>query len=329
MSPPRKAGRMPGMPKPNPRDVSAPSDPAAPPAEALPLKGLLLMIAGVMSLPVLDTFAKLLTETTSAGQVAWVRFVVQSLILLPFLLWRPGNRPWRPEKPLLQAMRGVLIAAATLFYFSALAEMPIPDALAIFFVEPLLLTALSALFLGEKVGWRRFSAVGVGLIGALVIIGPKFDSVGATALLPLGAATCFAAYIALTRQLGGSTGAVAMQFYAGLAGALVMGPALLLGDAAGVGFLELNWPAGRDWALILGLGVAATAAHLLIVAALRHAAASLLAPFQYMEMISATLLGLLVFGDFPDGGVWLGVALIIGSGLFVFWRERQLARRPR
>ncbi|SDG54487.1 DMT family transporter [Roseospirillum parvum] len=311
------------MPRPTPRDLPpAPADHATP-----PVKGLLLMIAGVMCLPVLDTFAKLLTESVSAGEVAGIRFVVQTLLLAPLASALLGRRLWRPEKPLLQAMRGVLVAGATLLYFAALKEMALPDALAIFFVEPLILTALSALFLGEKVGWRRFSAVGVGLVGALVIIGPQFQQVGTTALLPLGTAICFAAYIALTRQLGGRTGAVAMQFYAGVAGAVVMAVALGLGHAAGIEALTLSWPSGRDWGLILGLGVAATAAHLLIVAALKHAAASLLAPFQYLEVVSATLLGLFVFGDFPRPYVWLGMALIIGSGLFVFWRERRLARR--
>ncbi|WP_425450463.1 DMT family transporter [Virgifigura deserti] len=297
--------------------------------------GILIMAAAMLMVPCMDAIAKTLAATVAPGQVAWARFFFQTIFLLPAVLTmrRKSARGQAaggqavPPRLDLHAARGGLIAVATLLFFWALKHLPMADAIAIFFVEPLILTLLSALLLGEPIGWRRLAAVAVGFGGALVIIRPSWQAFGWAAVLPLGSAFCFALYLILTRLLAKRESAAAMQFWAGLFGALVLSAALGIGAGAGIGVIEPVWPSLRDWGLMVGLGVLATVSHILVVFAFRRAPAGVLAPFQYIEIISATLLGLLVFGDFPDATTWAGVAIIIGSGLYVFHRERRIARR--
>lgn len=287
--------------------------------------GMILMAVAMLALPCIDAIAKHVGQNLPAAEIALARFVVQSLVLLP-LARRADLLRMLPEWPA-HAARGALIAGATMFFFTALQSLPIADAIAIFFVEPLLLTLLSALLLGEKIGWRRISAVAVGFAGALLIIRPSFEVVGWPALLPVGAALCFALYLVLTRSLSRAASPITMQVTAGLSGGVTAGAALLVGGLTGAvppvfvpvvpSLAELGW--------LAALGCIATAGHLLVVNAFRRADAGILAPFQYLEIISATALGLLIFGDFPDAITWIGIAVIVGSGLYVFYRERKLA----
>lgn len=287
---------------------------------------MLLMIAATLLLPCIDAIAKYLSDFISAGLTVWSRFFFQSLLMAPLALWR-----WREHRPrpalLVNAARGFLIALATLLFFAALKTLPIADAISIFFVEPLLLTVLSAVFLGETVGWRRLSAVLVGLAGAALVIRPNFAAAGSTALLPLGAAACFALYLMLTRKFAHRDPPEMMQFVAGVSGCAVMSVALLTGEIMAIPVLTPAWPTLEQWLWLAALGVIATLGHLMVVAAFARANASLLAPFQYVELVSATLLGYFVFGDFPALMTWTGVAVIVGSGLYVFHRERVVHAR--
>ena len=296
-----------------------------PPADVV--RGMTIMALGVLMLPGLDAFAKLASASLPTGQIAWFRFVFQAMALLPLVLWR--HRGWpRVSRIRLHALRGALLALATLFFFSALARMPMAEAIAIFFVEPLILTLFSALFLGEPVGWRRVAAILVGFAGALLVIRPSYDLYGTAALLPLGTAVCFAGYLAMSRSLARDGAALTMQFTTGIAGAVVMSVALAGGSGMGIGLLTPVMPSSGAWLLLLGMGCVATVGHLLLTQAFRHAPASLLAPFQYLEIVSATLLGYLLFDDLPDGVTVLGIAIIVGSGLYVFHRERRISLTP-
>lgn len=288
-------------------------------------QGILLMVTAMMLLPGIDAIAKGLSGSVSSGQVAWSRFFFQTLFLLPFALRAGGLRVGR--KLWLHAARGFLIALATLLFFTSIGELPLADAISIFFVSPFILTLLSALLLGERVGWRRMLAVLVGFGGSLIIIRPSYEVFGATALLPVGSAVCYAFYIVLTRWLVRDGGAVTMQFYAGVFGAVTMSLALWYGAESGTAILAAAWPTAGQWLMLAVLGAIATAGHMLIVQAVRRVGAGMVAPFQYLEIISATILGLVFFGDFPDPPTWLGVAIIIGAGLFVFSRERKTARQ--
>ncbi len=285
------------------------------------------MVLFTLTAPMLDAFAKLATDEATPMQIAFARFAVQSVLLVPVLILTrrlivPPGRELR-----LHALRGAFMAVATLLFFTALTEMAIADAIAIFFVQPMILTLLSAPLLGEPVGWRRYLACAVGFSGALLVIQPSFSAFGWLAAAPLGAACCFAFYLIFTRKLAQSVDAVSMQFWSGLFGAMVMAGALGLGAAAGSAVFAVNAVSPYTMALMLGMGLFATFSHLAIVSAFARAPASVLAPLQYLEIIAATAIGFLVFGDFPDALTWTGIAIIIASGMVIIWREQAAARR--
>ncbi len=257
-----------------------------------------------------------------AVQISWSRFFFQTLYIAPIILLTIGPAAMRAKNPPVVILRGVLIAAATLFFFTSLRYLPLAEAIAIFFVEPLLLTVLSAIFLRERIGWRRILAVIVGLGGAQLIIQPSFAEVGWPALLPLGAAATFAVYLLLTKTLAASERPLTLHLWAGIAGTAALGIAMGVGVVTGVESFTPVWPSAGDWLFLALLGAIATAAHFLVVIAFGLAPASLLAPFQYLEIVSATLLGYLIFNDFPGPQTWAGIAIIIGAGGFVLWRER-------
>ena len=284
---------------------------------------MLMMIVAMLALPGIDAIAKWLTGSISSGQVTWSRFFFQIILMSPLLLRTRG--PWLTPALWLHAARGALIAFATLFFFSGLAYLPMADAIAIFFIEPLLVTLLSALFFGEAIRWRRISAISLGLVGALIIIRPSFSEVGFAALYPVATAFCFSFYILLTRKLVSKEDPIRLQFFAGIFGCLVMSLALGYGSVNDVAILAAVWPSQHEWLLLGALGLIATACHLLIAHAYRLASIGILAPFQYIEIIGATILGLVIFNDFPDAMTWLGIAIIVGSGMYVFHRESKLA----
>ncbi|MEO1274879.1 MAG: DMT family transporter, partial [Pseudomonadota bacterium] len=208
---------------------------------------------------------------------------------------------------------------AATFFIASVQVMPLADALAIFFVAPLLLTALSWAVLGERVGWRRLSACLLGFLGALIVVRPSFAALGPAALMPLATAATFVVYLLLTRRVAQVEGALAMQAWAGVFGAALMGLGLLL---LPIPAFDPGWPPIEVWPLYIGGAAAAIVGHLFLVAAFARAPASLLAPLQYLELVTASVAGLLLFGDFPDLFSWLGILLIVGSGLFVLGRER-------
>ena len=286
---------------------------------ATTLKGMIYMTLAMLVIPGLDVFAKLLAQDMSSGQITWFRFVVQTALITPIVI---VLKLYHFERGtiLLQAMRGILLAGATVFFFAALVKLSIAQAIAIFFVEPLILTIFSALFLGEVIRARRITAVIIGFIGALIIIRPSFAAVGVVALYPLVAAVCFALYMMITRQLK-SVHPFQMQWMVGVSATIFMSVLLLLGDQSGWNALEMSRPQGLAIWWVFGLGLVATIGHTILVLALRHAPASLLAPFQYLEIISATIFGYLVFGDELDLTTIFGVLIIIGSALYVFRRE--------
>lgn len=281
------------------------------------------MVLAMAIIPAMDTIAKHLTGSLSAGQIAASRFAFQALMLLPFVFlidgFRVGPNLWK------HVLRGILMMISNTAFFFAFRSMPMADTLAIFFVEPLILTVLAALILNEHVGWRRIAAVLVGLAGSMLIIRPSFAQFGMVALLPLLTACAFAFYLILTRTLTKDTGTFAMQFYVGVFGLMSMLPALAYGEATGAAALSLRMPSLEEWGWLAALAIIGTSAHLLIVQAIRRMGAGLVAPFQYLEIVGATIFGYIFFGDFPALPVWIGVTVVVGSGLYVFHREHKTA----
>lgn len=292
-------------------------------------RGIQLMLLGSILLPLMDAAAKYMGETISSGLIVLGRFAFQSLFLLP-LVWSTLYLP-RGKELLLHFLRSFSIAAATICFFTAIQVMPIADALAIFFVMPLIVTLLAPWVLGESVGWRRLAAVFVGFIGAVIIIQPGHALFGARALLPLVTAVGFSFYLMFTRKLArveseahdaGGVSPLTMQFYSGLFGSLIMITVLLLMQPFDLPIFELSLPELWQWRQLVLVGFLAAVGHLVVTSAFKHADASILAPFQYVELISATLIGWWIFNDIPAISTWIGSSILVGSGLYIFHRER-------
>lgn len=311
--------------------TAAPGPGTSPAMSASPdrtVAGILLMVGFTVTAPVMDTFAKLAGETMPVGQIVAARFALQVAILFPVALaLRALPRPMAGEAALHLARAGLILLATSAF-FAALRHMPLADAIAIFFIEPFVLTLMGAVFLGEAVGWRRVAACMVGFVGALLVIRPSFSAFGPVALLPVGTAVCFASYMVLTRQIARRMAPLGLQAWTALAACLLIGPALVLARGTDFAPLQTVWPEGRDWAYLAGVGLAATVSHLFISGAVRLAPTATIAPLQYLEIVAATALGLAVFGDLPDAQTFAGIAVIVGAGLYVFMRERHLSRLP-
>ncbi|MGV8936918.1 MAG: DMT family transporter [Allorhizobium sp.] len=294
-----------------------------------PLKGMAIMAGCMLVLPGMDAIAKYMAnvEAMSPAQITFYRFFFQLACTLPVLLLLQGGRALSAKRPWLNLLRGALHGAASLMFFAAVKYMPLADVFAIYFVEPFILTAMSALFLGDKVGWRRWLAILIGFAGAMIVIQPSWEIFGWTALLPVACAFLFACYMFLNRAIGNADSPMTMQTMAGLGGTLFMAVALIAGNGFGHADFQPSLPASFNglWLLLL-LGSLSGYIHLLVVRAFRMAPLSVLAPFQYFEIIAATVLGYALFGDFPSSSKWLGIAVIVGSGLFILWRERRQAR---
>jgi drug/metabolite transporter (DMT)-like permease len=291
--------------------------------------GILLMVGFAIIAPMMDACAKLIGDALAVGQIAAARFAVQVVLLMPLAAlagWL--HRPALGEVGLHLARSGLMLVATGCF-FTALRAMPIADAIAIFFVEPFILTILGGVLLGEAIGPRRYIACAIGFVGAMMIIRPSFQDVGPVALLPLVTAGCFAVYMILTRRMATRMHPITLQAYTGLAALCLALPVLWVFNGSGVGPLDPSWPEARELRLLMILGLFATLSHVCISYALSFAPASLLAPLQYLEIVAATVLGFYIFDDLPDGTSFAGIALIVASGLFVFLRERHLGRRPR
>jgi drug/metabolite transporter (DMT)-like permease len=284
--------------------------------------GLALMVGAMLIAPAMDVLAKLLVETVSPATAAAGRFFAQSLVLGPLAL--AAGSLGRPTR--VHAAAGVFLGLALLAINAALVTMPVANVIAIFFVEPLILTLLAALLLGEKLGARRLGAVAAGLVGALVVLRPNLAAYGTAALLPLAAAVLFSFYMLITRAMTKRGGLLGLQFWIGAAACAVLaaGAGAEAALAAEPGW---RWPTGREVALFAAVGALAAATHQMIAQALTRVEAGAVAPLQYLEIVSATLLGWLVFGDLPDALTWLGAGIIVASGLYVFHRER-LRRAP-
>lgn len=289
--------------------------------------GVLLMAAGSMLLPVMDGLAKYLSAEMSALQVAWGRQMVQSLIMMPLVIGFHGASALVARPIGQQTLRGLIMALANVLFFAAISVMPIADALAIFFVAPLIVTGLSAIFLKEQVGPLRWAAVIVGLIGSILIIRPGSGVFGPVAILPLICAFLFSTYLLLTRTMSSNTPPMPMHFWTAFSGFAVFS-VLLIGTETTTDWDWFIAPNLFQWGVIIAIGALSTAGHWMIIQAFRRAPASVLAPLTYTEIIGAVAIGWYGFGDFPDFWTWAGITIIVASGLFVWLRERALANRP-
>lgn len=284
------------------------------------------MLGFCLTAPLLDVAAKLAAASVPVGQITAARFVVQCVLMAPFI-WAMGLSLRVPQGQLMTLItRALLLMFATFCFIAAIRVMPLADALAIVFVAPFIVLLVGKYYLGEDVGPRRVGAALVGFVGVLCVIQPSFAAFGMVAIIPLGTAIAFAFYILVTRELSRRMHPVAVQFHTGLIASLCCVPILWLAQGSGSDLFDPVWPSEIAWLWLLGVGFFATISHMMMTYALSLAPSATLAPLQYFELPVATFFGYLVFDDFPNKLSLLGIAIIIGAGLYMIHRERIAAK---
>lgn len=287
--------------------------------EPRPLTGVALMIAALLCFALLDATSKHLSQTYSVPLLVWARYTLHFLMMLVVLA--PSMR-WKlvaTDKPVAQVVRGTLLVAVTGFAMAAFRIMPLAETTAMLFVAPLFVVMMAGPILGERAGPIRWLAVIMGFGGTLLIARPGGSLSLTGVFLTLTAAVCYSLYQIQTRKLSATENTVTMLFYTAMMGTLVM-------------TLGLPWfwggplPSALDALMIASLGLYGGTGHFLLIRAFRHAPASTLSPFQYTQLIWATLLGWGIYGQFPDRLSFLGMVIVVGSGLMVALAERR--RRP-
>jgi drug/metabolite transporter (DMT)-like permease len=290
------------------------------------LAGVALMLGFCLTAPLLDVAAKLASSSIPVGQITAARFVVQCVLMAPFI-WMLSLSLRVPRGLWLALLfRAAFLLVATFCFIAAIRVMPLADALAIVFVAPFIVLLVCKLHLGEDVGTRRVAAALVGFVGVLFVIQPSFAAFGAVALFPLATAVAFAFYILVTRGLSRKAHPVTVQFYTGLVASLFCVPVILIAQDSGSSLFDPVWPSGIAWLWLLGVGLFATVSHMMMTYALSLAPSATLAPLQYFELPVATFFGYLVFGDFPNVLSLIGIVIIIGAGLYMIHRERVTAK---
>ena len=263
-------------------------------------------------LPFMDTIAKYLSSDLSFFQITWARYFFTVFFTLPFMFFFfRKNLTWTTQ-PKLQFLRGLTLFFANVLFFYSISIISMAKALTLAFVAPLITTALSPIFLGEKVGFRRWSAVIVGFVGSLIVIRPGFIEFNLASIAALGTGFFYGIYLIITRKLHSSDSPLLTLLLTGVVGAVV------------ASFLvPVVWvnPTFSQWSLLALMGIFACLGHLFLILSLKYADASKLAPLGYFEIVTNIILGYYFFGDFPHYWTWVGLAIIVCSGIYISLRE--------
>ena len=295
------------------------------------LKAILLKLASALLFALMSALVRSLGDSVPLGQQVFFRSAFAIVPVVLIYAWRHElHHALHTKRPFGHVGRGLISVAGMFLNFAALVRLPLSDATAISFAAPLITVAFAAMFLGERVRIYRWSAVGIGFAGVLVMLWPylnlaQFSPGGtATAAATIGAACALAAAftnagsVIQTRRLTATETTSSIVFYFSLICAI-----------GGLATLPFGWimPNGPQLAALIGLGVLGGLAHVLLTESYRHAPASVIAPFDYSSMLWAFILGYAMFGEIPTVYVFVGAAIVAGAGLFVIWRERQLRLR--
>lgn len=279
--------------------------------------GVVVALVGMLLFALNDVMGKWLVATYSVGQVVMLRSVPALIVLAPFVWWMG----WRPlvqvEKPKMQVARAVLSTMETMAFYAAVFYLPLADVMTYWLAAPIYIAALSPLLLGEHVGWRRWTAIGIGFLGVLVILQPGVRVFAPAALIPLASAFMFALYGLLTRFVSRTDSSSVSFFWTGITGAVVM---------TAIGVFHWQPMTGADWAWMAVLCCTAATAHWLMIRALEVAEASAVQPFNYLMLPFAAAIGITVFGDRLEASVAVGAVIVVAAGLFTLWRARKTGR---
>ena len=279
-----------------------------------------------------DVIIKLISDDYALHQITLTRATIGLLFtLLVFMPLEGGFKLLSTQQPVLHITRGLLIVLSNMFFFTSIVVISLGEAMTIFFVAPLLITLLSVIVLSEKVGWRRIMAVSVGFVGVLIILRPGTEGFRMAALLPLGAALCYASAQITARKMGKIESASTLAFYIQIVFVFVsLSVGLTIGDGRfadtdnkGLEFLfrAWYWPGGTDLWLFLLIGVLSGIGAYLISQGYRLCEAGIAAPFEYIALPLAVMWSIVIWNEWPDKPAWLGIILITGAGLYVFYRE--------
>ena len=274
------------------------------------------LLAWVM-LPIMDGFAKYLSSDLPVLQITWARYFFTVAFTLPimFFFFRK-NLVWT-DKPKLQLIRGLILLTANVCFFYSISIISLAKALTLAFIAPLIVTAFSPIFLSEKVGFRRWSAVIIGFIGSMVVIRPGFVEINLASLAALGTGVMYGFYLIITRKLSSSDNPLLTLLLTGVVGAIIISFVMP--------FVWIK-PTLNQWSMMAAIGIFACVGHLFIILSLKYADASKLAPFSYFEIVTNIIIGYYFFSDFPDKWTFLGLFIIILSGIYISRRENIVKR---
>ncbi|HEX5863654.1 MAG TPA: DMT family transporter [Casimicrobiaceae bacterium] len=286
----------------------------------IPFSAILLIVVASACFSAVDVTVKHLSQRYPVPLLVWARWGVQALVLLAVMGPRMRLDLIRTPRLPLHLVRGLVLIASSLCFFSALRYLPLAEATALNFTAPVLVTLMAAWLLGERLTRPRWAFVAAGFLGMLLIVRPGSEMLTPAALLALGAAALYATFQILTRKLAGENLMVLMM-YPSLVGTAVL--------SLGLPFVHSGelYPIS-DLGAFVGIGIAGTVGHLLFVKAFQRALASAIAPFTYMHLVWSTLAGWLLFATFPDGWTLTGIVVIAGSGVVLTWYERWRASLP-
>ena len=276
------------------------------------MKAIIFSLLGWMFLPVMDGFAKFLSDDLPILQITWARYFFTVVFTLPIMIFFFKKQLVWSDKPKLQILRGLILLSANICFFYAISIISLAKALTLAFVAPLIVTAFSPVMLGEKVGFRRWTAVVVGFVGSLVVIRPGFVELNFASLAALGTGILYGFYLIITRKLSTSDNPLLTLLMTGMVGAILVSA-----------IIPFYWvkPSLNQWSLMAGIGVFACIGHLFLIISLKYADASKLAPLGYTEIIPNVLIGYYFFSELPDNWTYLGLFIIILSGLYISRRE--------
>jgi len=268
-------------------------------------------------LPFMDVIAKYLSADLSFFQITWARYFFTVFFALPFMFFFFRKKLVLSTQPKLQSLRGLLLFCANILFFYSISIISMAKALTLAFVAPLITTTLSPFLLNEKVGLRRWSAVIVGFIGSLIVIRPGFLDLNLATIAGLGTGFFYGLYLIVTRKLHTADNPLLTLLLTGVVG-------LFIGSFI-VPFFWLD-PTLTQWLLLALMGIFACLGHFFLIISLKYAEASKLAPFGYFEIVTNVILGYYFFADFPDSWSWLGLIIIIFSGIYISFREKKLVQ---
>ncbi len=300
--------------------------------------GIFLLCGGMFIFSFQDVIIKLLSETYPVHEIVFIRGLVAIPLLFVVVHFDSGFHSFKSNYVWQHVVRSLLMFGAYFFFYLAAAAIPLSTAIALFFVSPLMITVLSIPLLGETVGIRRWIGITVGLLGAVIMIRPGFGTLEPAMLLPLIAALCYSVSMIMARKMGATGSASVMAFYAAMT-------FMYLGAAMGVGismfdldpvshptmaFLLRDWvmPNAIELAMLVTIGVISAMGFYLLIQAYRLGEATVVAPFEYIYIPIALIHTIVIWGDLPDAFTLLGVALILGSGIYVLRREGGRGPKP-